>query len=162
MKQLKSRFLIALVLGLSAGVGSICYFRLQQSEPLSFVLKKPDGSEFSSSQLQGRRSLIHFWAAWCTPCLAEIPTLVEVAGRAKDSQVQFVMISLDSAWSEAEKVLPSRQLPSNMVSLINPDRSVAERFGTFQYPETYFLGADGKVIRKLVGPQEWDKFNLNN
>jgi thiol-disulfide isomerase/thioredoxin len=40
-----------------------------------------DGSNVTLSSLRGQMVLINFWATWCGPCRAEIPTLNSVVGR---------------------------------------------------------------------------------
>ena len=37
----------------------------------------------------------------------------------------------------------------------DPDQSVANRYGTFQFPETYIIDQDGRVAEKLIGPVDW-------
>jgi peroxiredoxin len=37
----------------------------------------------------------------------------------------------------------------------NPDRSVANRYGTFQFPETYIIDQEGRVAEKVIGPVDW-------
>jgi peroxiredoxin len=33
---------------------------------------------------------------------------------------------------------------------------VALDYGTSVYPETYIIGRDGKIARKIIGEQQWD------
>jgi hypothetical protein len=35
------------------------------------------------------------------------------------------------------------------------ERKLHEEFGTFQYPETYIISADGKVLKKIAAPADW-------
>jgi len=39
--------------------------------------------------------------------------------------------------------------------LLNPDRSVAQLYGTFKFPETYVLDREGIVRLKTIGPKDW-------
>ena len=39
------------------------------------------GRQWTAEQLAGRVVLLDFWATWCAPCLAEIPTLRQASDR---------------------------------------------------------------------------------
>ena len=64
-------------------------------------------------------------------------------------------MSLDSKWEDALKLLPHASLPSNLISLLDVDKKVAELYGSFNYPETYLIDEKGMRVTKLVGPQDW-------
>ncbi len=40
--------------------------------------------------------------------------------------------------------------------LLDPSKSVAHAYQSFRYPESFLIGADGKVVARFVGPREWD------
>jgi thiol-disulfide isomerase/thioredoxin len=123
----------------------------------SYQLDKPDGKKFSSDEMSGKIHLVHFWASWCAPCLEEIAFLLDYALEAEVGKVplHFVLISLDEKWSDAMKIIGKRKIPNNTVLLIDPSLKTAEKFGSFQYPESYLLHKDQKIVMKWVGPQNW-------
>ena len=43
------------------------------------------------------------------------------------------------------------------VLISDPEHKVAEAMGSFQYPETYFVGPNGEIQEKWIGPQKWGK-----
>lgn len=116
----------------------------------------------SKNEPENKAVLIHFWASWCPPCLGEIQEFLEFARKSPQKGLKFVIISSDKNWQELEKVVSKEKLPSNVLSLLDADSKVAESFGTFQFPETYLLTPDGKVVEKWVGPQKWGALDLNN
>src|SRR4051794_35052296 len=44
----------------------------------------PDGEPVSFAVFQGKPLLVNLWATWCTPCVAEMPTLDALAGHVGD------------------------------------------------------------------------------
>lgn len=122
-----------------------------------FELKDASGKVHRLHDYRDKLVLLHFWASWCPPCLDEIPQWVELATRFKDQPVQLVAISLDDAWEEAQKVLPDRNLPANLISVLDVTTKLPEEYGTYQFPETYLLDGEQKIIAKWVGPQDWSR-----
>ena len=73
----------------------------------------------------------------------------------QDKPFEIVFISLDEGWKDALKVLPSDTLPKDTVSLIDPTLKVADTYGSYQFPETYLLDGEQRIVTKWVGGQEW-------
>jgi thiol-disulfide isomerase/thioredoxin len=58
---------------------------------------------------RGRAVILHFWASWCVPCLAELPLLARLAQDSRRKGVDFLAISLDS---------PSQQSAQHVSALL--------------------------------------------
>ncbi len=131
-----------------------------------FELLDPNGNKFKLEDLRGKLSMIHFWASWCTPCLDEIPEWIrlgkELGDEFKDQSIRLVSISLDTQWSEAVKIFPVPSMGENMISLLDPSGKLAEKYGSFQYPETYLIDRELNILTKWVGPQRWNSEEVRN
>jgi thiol-disulfide isomerase/thioredoxin len=121
-----------------------------------FSLKDHLGHDHTLQEARVKLIIVHFWASWCPPCLKEIPDLIEFAQEWKDKPIQVFAVSLDENWENAEKVVISSKLPGNFTSLIDLTGKVPEAYGTYQYPETYLLDGNGKIIVKWIGAQPWN------
>src|SRR6478672_5459513 len=55
----------------------------------------PDGEAVSFAVFQGKPLLVNLWATWCTPCVAEMPTLDALAGRT-NGKLQVLTLSQDA------------------------------------------------------------------
>lgn len=127
----------------------------------SFKLENRKGERISSESLRGRPALVHFWASWCAPCLEELPAWLKKVEQTGDSPMRFVAISLDTKWSDADSVLAKSTVPAALILLIDPEQKSSDSFGSFQFPETYLLDSDGRVVRKWVGAQNWAAMDFN-
>ena len=60
-----------------------------------FVLAGVDGSAKRIGGQTARPTLIHFWASWCSPCMAELPAIQSAFERSRNSNFDLVSIALD-------------------------------------------------------------------
>ena len=115
---------------------------------------------FDVERVRGKPFLLHFWAKWCEPCAEEIPSLIRFTEQihAKKS-LRVLAVSLDPKLEDSLEILPQkgRQLPPGFILALDPDHAVAESIGSWQYPETYLVDAQGRILEKWVGPQAWQK-----
>jgi cytochrome c biogenesis protein CcmG/thiol:disulfide interchange protein DsbE len=150
-------FLVACVTALTLWLGHGSSSSVRKPPP--FSLPGRNGESVRSDSLRGTPVLVHFWASWCPPCLDELPALVEwasdVQGKEPGKAFKLVLVSNDTQWSDADKILTRSKLPSNAVVLLDPSTKVAESFGTYQLPETYWLDSNGQIQNKWIGPQNW-------
>jgi len=119
-----------------------------------FRLPDMNGQIVNLSDLRGKIVIIHFWATWCPPCVEEIPTLDYLNQQLAGSDFAMLAISVDENGAQgAGPFLKQKGL--NVPVLLDPDRAVAMRYGTFKFPETYILDRAGIVQYKIIGPGDW-------
>lgn len=153
-------FLVTLAVG--AGILALNLMKSQgeggrfKSAP-QFSLKDRSGKTVRLDDFQGKLVVLHFWASWCPPCVDEIPKWLELAKSMEtNSMVKFVAVSLDKSWEDADKIMKPEIVTKGVVSLLDADQSVSEQFGSYQFPETYLISPDARVLTKWVGVREWN------
>jgi len=121
-------------------------------------LRLPDdqGRIHDLKDFRGKVIVLHFWATWCPPCLEELPQWVELARRMEGQPIVWIAVSLDKSWEAAHRYLRPEKLPGNVVSLLDAKSEAPELYGSYQFPESYLLTPDLKILSKWVGPQPWD------
>lgn len=123
---------------------------------LSFELKDASGRTHTAQELRGQHTLVHFWASWCASCLDEIPALWAMAAQFEGTPLHVLALSLDDTWADANAVLEKYPPGKNVTVLLDPKQQTPAVYGSYQFPETYWIGPDLKVVTKWVGPQPWD------
>jgi thiol-disulfide isomerase/thioredoxin len=117
---------------------------------LDFTLKDMHGVDVHLASFKGKVILLNFWATWCGPCRAEIPSLVELQEQYKDDLV-VLGLSVDDT---AEKLLPyAAEFKMNYPVLVGNGREdVQEAFGPlFGIPVSVIIGRDGLIAKKHSG-----------
>ncbi|MBP6276283.1 MAG: TlpA family protein disulfide reductase [Limnohabitans sp.] len=116
----------------------------------SFVLL--DGSTMSSTQLQGKVSLVNFWATSCTTCVAEMPELVATYQQYKDKGYQTLAVAMSyDPPSYVVNFAQTRQLPFKVA--IDNTGAVARAWGDVKLtPSTFLLNKRGEIVKRYVGP----------
>lgn len=122
-------------------------------EAPKFKSELKNGQVFESSTWKGAY-LVHFWASWCPACKEELPEWLEFVKRYAQAPLGFLAISGDSGWGDAEQMISSAPT-QRFLLLLDTDLKIADQFGTYQLPETYFVGRNHKIRKKWIGPQAW-------
>lgn len=126
----------------------------------SFQLTDESGQSIALSSYQGKLVLVHFWATWCSTCMAEFPEFNRMAKLYQGNPNIVVLgISLDDSGSgngwKPVRALASKT-PIHFKVLMDVGGRVADQFGTYALPETYLLSPEGQIIKKWVGAEDWN------
>lgn len=119
-------------------------------------LKDIQGKSHSLEEFRGQPVILHFWASWCPPCIEELPQFNEMVKSLKGKPIRFLIVSLDKSWADAEKIAPQKELSEGVVSVIDTEGTIPEKFGSYQFPETYLLNSNLQIVEKWVGAQDWN------
>jgi cytochrome c biogenesis protein CcmG, thiol:disulfide interchange protein DsbE len=114
-----------------------------------FTIRDLDGRTISAATLRGKVAVINFWATWCGPCRAEIPDLVALQAKYKDS-LQIVGISQDEAPADVVRKFAADRSVNYPIAMMT--RDLEQRFpGIVALPTSYILDRDGRIVQKHVG-----------
>jgi peroxiredoxin len=113
------------------------------------------GETVRLSDLRGQPVLINFWAVWCTFCRIELPEMQEVYQEHRDSG--FVILAVDVQEEAAEVRAFVEELGLTFPILLDSGGAVTRAYRVRGLPTSYFVGADGIILGKQLGPidREW-------
>ena len=115
-----------------------------------FEVQLIGGGTLKLSDLRGQVVMVDFWASWCAPCRVEAPTLTKVYREFQGKDVQFVGVSIWDNIGDAEVFI--QQEGQTYPTGFDGSGVIAIDYGVRGIPEKYFIGRDGVVAKKLVGP----------
>ncbi|HET9581965.1 MAG TPA: redoxin domain-containing protein [Gemmatimonadota bacterium] len=124
-------------------------FAFSLFEPVGADPVAPAGSRLALSDLAGKPVVLNFWASWCLSCRDEAAVL-ETGWRRYGPDVAFVGIAVNDE-PDAARAFIARY---GKTYFLGPDQSgaVAVDYGLYGVPETFFIGPDGRVLARHVGP----------
>jgi thiol-disulfide isomerase/thioredoxin len=99
-----------------------------------------DGATTGSDETRGHPQVVVIWAAWCQPCIDQLPWLSDLSVR---DDVKLVTIAFTSDAAAAHAALPSAG-PSFPV-VVDKDGSIGDQFGVNAVPVIVFVDAGGTV-----------------
>ncbi len=115
-----------------------------------FVVTTFDGEELRLSDLRGQVVMLDFWASWCSPCRQEAPVLSAAYADYKAQGVEFLGVAIWDIESEAKRFALESGAAYPMG--IDTKGNIAIDYGLTGIPEKYFIDAEGRIVRKFVGP----------
>jgi peroxiredoxin len=104
---------------------------------------------------RGHVVLLNIWATWCGPCEQEMPSMERLHRLYADSGLRIVAVSIDNPGQEEAIRGFVRRHALTFDVLHDPQKEVARTYGVSGYPESFVIGRDG-IIRRKVWYQEWD------
>jgi len=113
---------------------------------------KPDSS--------ARYTVLDFWALWCSPCLAVLPEIDNLAQRLEKRPVRFVLINCDNTRSRAKvrSYIRSKGLRAGV--LLDPSQGLLRYYGISSLPHLLVLDSAGNVVDRKTGYMSGDELLL--
>ncbi|MFC1574848.1 TlpA family protein disulfide reductase [Gemmatimonadota bacterium] len=118
----------------------------------SMGLTDLSGTKVDSSQFAGKVLVLSFWATWCAPCVAEMPSLQGLREKTSDLDVQFALVTREPS-GDVQKFVEKRglDLPVYLLAEEPP-----ECFKSRAIPATFVLDRAGMIAMHHFGAAKWD------
>jgi thiol-disulfide isomerase/thioredoxin len=149
--------LVAALCIAAAGAGLLAYRHFIAPAPLTEVrpdleFRDLDGNTHRLSDWSGKLLLLNFWATWCTPCLKEIPLLVEAQKQHAARGLQIVGIAMDypdPVRAFRERLGINYPLMVGEAEVIDAMDRLGDPLGAF--PFSVLIAPDGRIIDRASG-----------
>jgi thiol-disulfide isomerase/thioredoxin len=132
-------------------------------------LRTVDGTTATLSQLRGKVVVLNFWATWCLPCAAEMPSLERLAASRSADQIAVVAVSIDDGGADAVKRFLSLNGIRHLLVYLDPDQRLGSLYTKraaglltlYGLPASYVIDRNGLVVGYIVGAAKWDSPEAN-
>ncbi len=110
-------------------------------------------SIINTQDLIGKVVFINFWATWCPPCIAEMPSIQILYDKFKDNKdIVFLMVDVDSDLKGAEQFMNSRKFT---LPIYIPNSNIPSSFLEGAIPTTVILDKRGNIDVLLEGGRDY-------
>ena len=123
-----------------------------------FSLMGMDEKIHTLESLEGRFLLVNFWATWCNPCKAEMPTLEAIHKRMDNDKFTVIGIHVGPGPENIRNYLEL-----NPVTFpIYIDMDMEYDWGVPGLPTTFLISPKGEMLYRAVGKRDFSSSQMEN
>ncbi|GER93051.1 thioredoxin [hot springs metagenome] len=128
--------------------------KLSGQKAPDFTLKDLNGNDVSLSLFKGKVVLLNFWATWCPPCKAEIPSMNKLQQMFENKGLIILAVSTDKAVVDVKDFIKNN--PVNFKVVVDYNLKVSRLlYKVFMIPTTFLIDKKGVIVKKYFGEQDW-------
>ncbi len=114
-----------------------------------------NGNRITLKSYKGKVVLLNFWATWCPPCLAEMPSIDALQADLGGDTFTVLTIATGRNSLPAIQRFFEKANITNLPILRDPKQKFSRANGVFGLPTTLILNADGNEIGRMQGDANW-------
>ena len=106
------------------------------------------------SGFKGKVVFLNFWATWCKPCEAEMPSMERLWQRYRDRGLVVLAVATDADPAAVARFVSKHALTFPVG--VDRDMQAAGLYGVWALPSTFIVDRKGQRALFASGPREWD------
>ncbi len=130
----------------------------------AFEVVDEDGSPVTLETYEGKVLLLNVWATWCAPCREEMPSMQRLYEHFDPDDFEIAAISIDVPLGQVDAggnpggdpLAFAMALGLTFPILLNPSGDIQRIYRTTGVPESFLIGRDGVIYKKVAGATNWD------
>lgn len=158
-------------IGVLVGVVMVAWFARGRVTPVVAGYPAPDfhvldarGDPVTLADFDGKVVLLNIWATWCPPCREEMPSMQALYEALPRDRFEIAAVSIDAPVGDTDAsgnpggdpLAFARDLGLTFPILLDPSGGIQRIYRTTGVPESFVIGPDGTIYKKVAGPAEWD------
>jgi thiol-disulfide isomerase/thioredoxin len=115
---------------------------------------KPGQESIALANLKGKVVFLNFWATWCGPCRAEMPSMEALYQRYKEKGFEIVAVN----YLENQKTVDAftEKLSLSFPVTLDPSGRINGLYEVQAFPTTYIIDREGNIVTRVVGSLDWN------
>lgn len=126
-------------------------------EDYNWNLRQLDSEEVNFSQSKGKVSVINFWATWCPPCVAEMPSFQKLYDTYGED-VDFYFVTSE----EPEKVNRFMEKNGYTLPIYIQSYKSPKALQSNALPTTYLISKSGEIVIEETGAADWNSKKMRS
>jgi cytochrome c biogenesis protein CcmG/thiol:disulfide interchange protein DsbE len=108
------------------------------------------------TNFRGDVVLLNVWATWCQPCVVEMPSIEHLYHDYGPQGLKVIAISIDDPGTDSTIRAFVRDHGLTFDILHDPTGAIEKDYQTTGVPETFVIGKDGVIRKKIIGASDWN------
>lgn len=134
--------------------------KISKSVPSDLAFRSEDGELLKLSENKGEVYFINFWATWCPPCRAEMPSINSLSSKIKNKdKVNFIMVDVDNKIASSVKFMKKH---SYQLKVYSSESVIPEHIFSGTLPTTVIVGPKGDIVFQHSGMADYDNAEMLN
>jgi thiol-disulfide isomerase/thioredoxin len=122
--------------------------------PPPMIFKSENGEIINTAERNGKVYFINFWATWCPPCRAEMPSINTLASKIKNKEkVEFIMVDVDAKVKSSVAYMKTN---SFNLKVYTSESGIPENIFGGSLPTTAIIGPDGTLVFHHTGMADYN------
>lgn len=134
---------------------SVNHENLTKISNYNWKLTDENNAVLNFEETQGKVVLINFWATWCPPCIAEMPSMQKLYNDYQD-KIEFLFITNDN-FGEINTFLAKHKYT---FKVYRPAQNYPEYFDIQTIPRTFLIDKNGNIIIDESGAANWNSSSI--
>ncbi|WP_299225906.1 TlpA disulfide reductase family protein [uncultured Psychroserpens sp.] len=123
----------------------------------NWKLKDTSNNTYDFSSAKGKVVVINFWATWCPPCIAEMPSLEALFQSYKGNKdVVFLFVSNE----EKEKLYEFMINHNFSFQVYQSVSAYPKNFNVSSIPRTFIIDRNGTIVIDKSGAANWNSNHI--
>ncbi len=120
---------------------------------IDFELESLEGGMVKLSSFKGKVVFLNFWATWCPPCVAEMPSMQKLYDHFKKQGLEIIAVDLQEDKAAVQKFVDKHNI--TFTAVLDRTGRIGSLYGARNIPTTYIIDRQGFVIAGTIGGKEW-------